>query len=239
MNFRSLLNYKNMFTIGLLLFVFHIFYELNKLKKQVKLLQALNSPKKLNLEDVEKKPLLVNNLTVQPNIDPKDLPIDYNYNNNPIKQLNIEPNIVNPIPDQNINIAELSELKENESEIIPIYSNDDNDEADISINITEKLENNIKTDTETIDEVDKVDKVDEVAEVDNIENDEKDDNEDSVSSNISSEKNSNLDKTDLNKMKKNDLIELANKNKVSIVKNTGGKIKHKTKNEIIQDLLST
>ena len=58
MEFIKYLSGKNvnvLLNIGMGCIIIHLFYEMNKLKKQVKLLQSLNAPKKLTLDDVKDK----------------------------------------------------------------------------------------------------------------------------------------------------------------------------------------
>lgn len=239
MEFIKYLSGKNvnvLLNIGMGCIIIHLFYEMNKLKKQVKLLQSLNAPKKLTLDDVKDKENV--NLTKsledqrvlsQPTLAPSVMPVE-----------NIE-NIENIIPvkaveeikieQTELNIPEISELKADESEI-PIYSND-NDEL-MSIEMTDKSEKETilsEISTTSIEEKKMADVLvdEEVEEVEEVEKEE---------TNVDSETKSDINKDELMKMRKNDILKLASEFKLSTVKDNNGKIKKKTKSELVEDILS-
>jgi hypothetical protein len=251
--------------------IIHLFYEINKLKKQVKLLQSLNSPKKLTLDDVKdkenidlSKSLENEKILSQPILAPTEMPVDNVKIVAPIRvdnEIKTEKIKMEHLEQTELNIPEISELKADESEI-PIYSND-NDEL-MSIEMTDKMSeketilseiSTTSVEKTTVEE----EKADEAIEVKAVEKTtveeaaveeaveetvveeavvEEETNVETKELNDDSETKSDINKDELMKMKKNDILKLASEFKLSVVKDNNGKVKKKTKSELVEDILS-
>ena len=259
MKYLSGKNVNVLLNIGMGCVIIHLFYEMNKLKKQVKLLQSLNSPKKLTLDDVKdkenidlSKSLENKKVLSQPTLAPTEIPVD-NVNivapirvDNEIKTEKIKMEHLEHLEQTELNIPEISELKADESEI-PIYSND-NDEL-MSIEMTDKMSEKetilseiSTTSVETV-EVKAVEKTTVESEKTTVELEkttivEEETNVETKELNDDSETKSDINKDELMKMKKNDILKLASEFKLSVVKDNNGKVKKKTKSELVEDILS-
>jgi hypothetical protein len=274
MEFMKYLSGKNvnvLLNIGMGCVIIHLFYEINKLKKQVKLLQSLNSPKKLTLDDVKdkenidlSKSLENEKILSQPILAPTEMPVDNVKIVAPIRvdnEIKTEKIKMEHLEQTELNIPEISELKADESEI-PIYSND-NDEL-MSIEMTDKMSeketilseiSTTSVEKTTVEE----EKADEAIEVKAVEKTtveeaaveeaveetvveeavvEEETNVETKELNDDSETKSDINKDELMKMKKNDILKLASEFKLSVVKDNNGKVKKKTKSELVEDILS-
>ena len=271
MKYLSGKNVNVLLNIGMGCVIIHLFYEMNKLKKQVKLLQSLNSPKKLTLDDVKdkenidlSKSLENEKVLSQPTLAPTEIPVDNVKIVAPIRvdnEIKTEKIKMEQLEQTELNIPEISELKADESEI-PIYSND-NDEL-MSIEMTDKMSEKetilSEISTTSVEE----EKADEAIEVKAVEKTtvevkaveetaveeavveeaveeavvEAETNVETKELNDDSETKSDINKDELMKMKKNDILKLASEFKLSVVKDNNGKVKKKTKSELVEDILS-
>lgn len=271
MKYLSGKNVNVLLNIGMGCVIIHLFYEINKLKKQVKLLQSLNSPKKLTLDDVKdkenidlSKSLENEKILSQPILAPTEMPVDNVKIVAPIRvdnEIKTEKIKMEHLEQTELNIPEISELKADESEI-PIYSND-NDEL-MSIEMTDKMSeketilseiSTTSVEKTTVEE----EKADEAIEVKAVEKTtveeaaveeaveetvveeavvEEETNVETKELNDDSETKSDINKDELMKMKKNDILKLASEFKLSVVKDNNGKVKKKTKSELVEDILS-
>ena len=258
MEFIKYLSSKNVnvfLNIGMGCIIIHLFYEMNKLKKQIKLLQSLNSPKKLTLDDVKDKEnidlvksvksikhLEDERMLSQPTLAPSKIPVDRVGQVNqarpvfkPVKRVDDIKTEEIKVEKTELDIPEISELKADESEI-PIYSND-NDEL-MSIEMTDKMSekdtilSEISTTSIEDKKMDNVAVAVAVAVVEEVEEVVKEE------TNVDSETKSDINKDELMKMRKNDILKLANEFKLSTVKDNNGKVKKKTKSELVEDILS-
>ena len=264
MKYLSGKNVNVLLNIGMGCVIIHLFYEMNKLKKQVKLLQSLNSPKKLTLDDVKdkenidlSKSLENQRVLSQPTLAPTEMPVDNVKIVAPIRvdnEIKTEKIKMEQLEQTELNIPEISELKADESEI-PIYSND-NDEL-MSIEMTDKMSeketilseiSTTSVEEEKADEAIEVKAVEvKVVEKTTIEAEkttveeavvEEETNVETKELNDDSETKSDINKDELMKMKKNDILKLASEFKLSVVKDNNGKVKKKTKSELVEDILS-
>lgn len=261
MKYLSGKNVNVLLNIGMGCVIIHLFYEMNKLKKQVKLLQSLNSPKKLTLDDVKdkenvdlSKSLENKKILSQPTLAPTKMPVENIEIVAPIRvdnEIKTEKIKMEHLEQTELNIPEISELKADESEI-PIYSND-NDEL-MSIEMTDKMSeketilseiSTTSVEKTTVEEaVEKTtveeEKADEAVEEAAVEEAavEEETNVETKELNDDSETKSDINKDELMKMKKNDILKLASEFKLSVVKDNNGKVKKKTKSELVEDILS-
>lgn len=255
----KLLDYKLWLIIGLSLIIIYLYKELRNIKSKLLELQNKENDQKEIENNIICDELVENEI-------PKDLTnelvnfdfslLEHQETSINLPDMNINQTIVEEINEQKIetkpienNIEATTEMTETE---IPIYSNDNDSSELLSLNITDKIETVEKQILDENNEVkesceDKNEHNNEIDEILSEDKSEKDKKLDEILSEGIKENNNVIDdseseKTDIKemdlvKMKKSDLMDLAKKHNLSLVVDNNGKIKKKTKGQIIDDLL--
>lgn len=245
-------DYKLWFIIGLAFIVLHLFMEITNLKNKLKLLEESNtitnySPQmvafdnsntqQINNQQIEQTP---QNTTIKiPEISEVNQNLELELPPQPTNtpQLKQEEQLQEEPTKQ---LEEKEEENNNDSDVnteIPIYSNDNEDDELLSINVTEKINKMIKNSPKIKEnETDTQDSPISPTTTDVIEVKGEEDKEEEQ--NLDDSEVNDIIKEDLEKMKKRDLEVLAEKYNLSTYVNNNGKMKKKTKTQIISDLVS-
>lgn len=261
----KLLDYKLWLIIGLSLIIIYLYKELRNTKSKLLELQNKENDQKEIENNIICDELVENGIPKDLTNELVNFDfslLEHQETSINLPDMNINQTIVEEINEQKIetkpienNIEATTEMTETE---IPIYSNDNDSSELLSLNITDKIETVEKQILDENDEnnelkdtcEDKEDKSEHDNELDEIlseDKSEKDKKLDEILSEGVKENNNVIDdseseKTDIKemdlvKMKKSDLMDLAKKYNLSLVVDNNGKIKKKTKGQIIDDLL--